>query len=364
MFFSPLIYLFALIPVLVVGLIIFFVARLSLKRRTGTQEKDWYLQLTLSKEDAVSQFFFLLFLFFFGVTLLAFNTEFLDGALSWHSIILTTSIVGIVTAYYFNVVYALTFSLLGLISWWIAKTIDWIEMPAGEDIKIAIIFTVFSFIALLLYILGRAHEKELRWKRFALVYLVFGLLFVTGLLFVFSTQYGLGLIEEITKGGSFLGSWQIALSLLLLICFIVGAVIYGFSKGLLSAFEILGIFILTILFGAMSLVPEQALFIKFGGGLSSSGFLWAIIFNTILFFEILGIIFAGYKRVERWLINFGALLLFIFIFAKYFDWFFTFLNKSVFFISAGVLLFVVGWFMNKGRRYILANIKNNEERVS
>jgi len=45
------------------------------------------------------------------------------------------------------------------------------------------------------------------------------------------------------------------------------------------------------------------------------------------------------------------------IFVKYFDWFFTFLDKSVFFISAGVLLFVVGWLMEKGRRYMLAEIE-------
>jgi len=65
----------------------------------------------------------------------------------------------------------------------------------------------------------------------------------------------------------------------------------------------------------------------------------------------------GYLKRENWLINLGAFFIFILIFVKYFDWFFAFLDKSIFFISAGILLFVVGWFMEKGRRYLLSTIK-------
>ena len=78
----------------------------------------------------------------------------------------------------------------------------------------------------------------------------------------------------------------------------------------------------------------------------------------------MGVIFVGYGRKEKWLINLGIFFLFIFILVKYFDWFFDFLDKSVFFIGAGVLLFAVGWFMGKGRRYMLSEMKNKNNDAS
>ena len=44
-----------------------------------------------------------------------------------------------------------------------------------------------------------------------------------------------------------------------------------------------------------------------------------------------------------------------------FDWFFTFFDKSIFFISAGIILFIVGWFMEKGRKYMLSITKEEHD---
>jgi uncharacterized membrane protein len=41
---------------------------------------------------------------------------------------------------------------------------------------------------------------------------------------------------------------------------------------------------------------------------------------------------------------------------KYFDWFFKFMDKSVFFIVAGIMLFAIGWAMERGRRYLAQTI--------
>ena len=71
----------------------------------------------------------------------------------------------------------------------------------------------------------------------------------------------------------------------------------------------------------------------------------------------------GYVKKEKWLINLGAAFLFMLIIVKYFDWFFTFLDKSIFFIGAGILLFIVGWLMEKGRRNILQNISTPKQQT-
>ncbi|MBI5149567.1 MAG: hypothetical protein HZA28_02185 [Candidatus Omnitrophica bacterium] len=338
------------------------------KKKTNPKEdKDWYLSFALSKEDAVSQLFFLLSFFFLGVTLLAFNRDFGDP-LSWRAILLITSAVGLIGAYYLKTIYTLVFSLVGLTGWWAAQAAQWID---GKAIKTSALFAGLSFLALLFYSLGHLHEKEMKYKRFALVYLMLGIITVTGALFFFSTKPGIGMIGEMTKGASFFSSWQLTLSLFIFLVSLVSATLYSAAQKLLSFFELLTVFALTCLFGIAALLPEQSMFVQAGrsydfysgGELSNTGVCWALVYNFAIFFELLGLIFSGYVRRETWLINLGALFLFLLIIVKYFDWFFTSLDKSIFFIGAGILLFVVGWFMERGRRYMISNIEARKQQI-
>ncbi|PIR70307.1 MAG: hypothetical protein COU46_02215 [Candidatus Niyogibacteria bacterium CG10_big_fil_rev_8_21_14_0_10_42_19] len=353
--------------IVIIGLIVFF-ARRRKKGAHPANDKEWYLQFVLSKEDAVSQFFILLSIFFLGVTLLAFNRD-LGDPFSWRTILFITSAFGLISAYYLKAFYALAFGLIGTTAWWGAQATEWIQ---GKDIKTSAIFAGLAFVALLFYSLGHLHEREMKWKRFALVYLGLGIISITGVLFFLSTKSGLFVLGDMTKGVSFFGSWRITLSLFIFLAALVGVAFYTMAKKLVSPFEFLAILLLTFLFGVIALLPQQSMFLQVGDSynyysgdqeLSSSGVLWAIIFNFVVFFELLGLIFSGYLRRETWLINLGALFLFLLIVVKYFDWFFTFLDKSIFFISAGILLFVVGWFMERGRKYMISNIKTQSQQI-
>jgi len=361
------VYLFYLTPLLIIGLIVYFIIRALRGRiKKGVKEKDWYLQLFLSKEDTVSQFFFLFSVFFLGVTLLAFNKD-LGDPLSWQSTLLFTSIFGVGIAYYFKVIYTLAASLIGLAAWWGIQAAEWAQ---EKDIKSTALLTGLLFIATLFYLLGRAHEKEIKFKRVSIVYSILGLIPITGVLFFLSTKSGLRTLEKITEGTSFFSSWEITLSLFVFLIFIVGILIYTLSKNLVFKPEAVAIGFLVVLFCIIALLPEQTMFLQqedyygvYGRTeLSGTGILWTIFFNILIFLELVGIIFLGYLKQEDWLINLGVFFIFIFIFVKYFDWFFTFLNKSIFFIGAGILLFAVGWLMEKGRRYLLSTIER--ERAS
>lgn len=163
-------------------------------------------------------------------------------------------------------------------------------------------------------------------------------------------------------------SWQMTLSLLLFGTSLAGLSLHAASKKIISGFEALALILLALLFGVMTSLPEQKLFLgsRFSaiGELSRAGILWAFILNLAVFLELIGLIFSGYLWREEWLINLGAFLLFFLIIVKYFDWFFTFLDKSVAFIGAGILLFGVGWFMERGRRYMISNMKAESQRPS
>lgn len=348
---------------LIIGLIVRFIISVIRGRiKKGVKEKDWYLQIFLSKEDAVSQFFFLFSVFFLGVTLLAFNKD-LGEPLSWRTILLLVSAIGLVIAYYFKVIYTLAVSLLGLTVWWGAQTVEWLQ---GKDIKNAALFTGLLFIFAIFYLLGRAHEKEIKFKRLSMVYSILGLIPITGALFFLSTKFGLSTLEYMTKGAFFFSSWEITFSLFVFLIFLFGGSVYTLSRKLVFKSEIAAILFLVVLFGIIALLPEQKTFLNANdyyavydedSELSITGILWGIFFNILIFLELLGIVFLGYLKREDWLINLGVFFIFILIFVKYFDWFFTFLDKSIFFIGAGILLFVVGWFMEKGRRYLLSTIK-------
>lgn len=349
-------------PLLIIGIIVFFVARFRGGKGEGTKGRDWYLQISLSKEDTVSQFFFLFSLFFLGITLLSFNQEF-GELVSWRTILLITSLIGLGVAYYFKVIYTLAFSLVGLVSWWGAQAAEWIT---EKEIKTITVLTGLLFITLLFYLIGRIYEKEKKFRRIALIYLILGLIPVTGALFFLSTQEGLASLQEMTKGRSFFASWEITFSLLLFPIVVLGTLVYALSKKLLLNFEAIAIALFTALFAVLIFLPEQNLF--FGqqsyfyrrAELSSAGILWAIVFNILIFLELLGLIFLGYRRREHWLINLGVFFLFLLILVKYFDWFFTFLDRSIFFIGAGILLLIVGWFMERARRYMISAIKTQK----
>ena len=243
--------------ILIIGLIVFFTRR-GHKKLHPSQDKEWYLQFALSKEDAVSQLFFLLSFVFLGVTLLAFNRDF-GEPLSWRTILFITSSVGLISAYYLKTIYTLTFSLVGLTGWWGAQAAQWID---GKDIKTSALFAGLTFLALLFYSIGHLHEKQIKFKRFALVYLVLGIIAITGTLFFFSTKPGIGIIGQMTKGISFFGSWQLTLSLFLFLVSLIGVTLYTAVKKLLSPFELLAVFALTCLFGIIALLPEQTMFVQ------------------------------------------------------------------------------------------------------
>jgi hypothetical protein len=359
-------FLFWLILISIV-LFIFFIRRNKKTHIHPSQDKEWYLQFALSKEDFISQSFLLLSFLFFGITLLAFNRD-LGEPLSWRSIFLITSFLGLIIAYYLKTIYTLGFSLFGLMIWWSAKAS---QLIFEKNIKMSVFLVGLIFMALLFYLIGRLHERQIKFKRFGIVYLIFGIIVVTLALFLFSTKPGIGIMGEIIRGESVFNSWQLILSLLILFVSLIGIVFYSAVQKLISPFELFAVLFLTFLFGIMVLLPEQNMFVQTsrsyslysGFELSGTGVFWALIYNFAIFFELLGLIFLGYMRREKWLINFGALFLFLLIILKYFDWFFTFLNKSIFFIGAGILLFVVGWLMEKGRRYMISNIKSQSQQV-
>lgn len=98
--------------------------------------------------------------------------------------------------------------------------------------------------------------------------------------------------------------------------------------------------------------------IKWG---EKSTLLITVVQNATLLCVLLFTIFWAAKRSLNWLINIGLGLFLIFIILRYFDLSWKLLDRSWFFIGGGVILLVIGFFMEKVRRKLVRGDEKNEE---
>lgn len=371
-------------PLLILGTIIGGIVYL-LRRRTrasGRIESEWCDKSFFSKEDFVSQFFLLFSVILSNIALWIINYQ-TGEIVSGTTVFLISSLIGLAIGYYFRAIWTFVLSTIGLAIWWFSQASVWINESsvynntntycgsssycvggATPFIKPITLISAFIFIAIIFYLLGRSLERKEIYKRLAKFYSFFGLISITGALFIFSGNSGIGMLESATKGVLFYNSWQLVISLIVFLGSLIVMLNYSLKEKLVFAEEAMAIGFLAIFFLILVFLPEQGIHLSsdayyYHRNFSGAGIFWAIVFNCLVFLEVLGIVFLGYLRRQNYLINLGALALFLLIIVKYFDWFGN-LAGGAFFIGAGILLFAVGWSMEKGRRYMLAKIQNSE----
>lgn len=83
----------------------------------------------------------------------------------------------------------------------------------------------------------------------------------------------------------------------------------------------------------------------------------AIAFNLLFFAGMLWLIFAGMDGDDRFLVNLAFVFFGVILLTRYFDTFWSLLNRSFFFMIGGVVLIAGGYFLERKRREITAVIK-------
>jgi uncharacterized membrane protein len=138
------------------------------------------------------------------------------------------------------------------------------------------------------------------------------------------------------------------LSLILAVTLIVNFVSPAKRKSLLSKcfdWELLFLGLLLVLISAFIFISGKSL----------AG--WAILFNVALFVEVIGIIFVGYYNKNTPLVYIGLGFFVLDFITRYFDYCWEFLDRALFFIIGGILLIVIGRFLEKARSKIIKSIK-------
>lgn len=122
--------------------------------------------------------------------------------------------------------------------------------------------------------------------------------------------------------------------------------------------------------------PERPAYLKWGQALigaivflllanlflsGGAGGLVALGFNLLFFAGLLWLIYAGMHSDDRFLVNIAFVFFGIVLITRYFDTFWSLLNRSFFFMVGGLLLIAGGYFLERKRRQISAGIATRHE---
>lgn len=310
------------------------------------------------KHSPIGQLYLVVAYFFLIMTLFELN-RIIGLVFSSETLFFVSSVIGVFFAYKARAFYMLFFALLGFLFWWIGISQEWLEAADIEGGSF-VTTSVVVFIAVMYYTFGRYQEKEEKLKRISSAFFATGLFTITAVLFTLSTFLGLKGFESITNGAVFFDVWQISAIFLGLLIATLFMVLYAKKKRKISFVEVTDSLVLIIFFAILAILPEQQIFIEsgaFDNALTSTGVMWAFLFNILIFFDLVGIILLGSIRKSAFLVNLGSILLFLLIILKYFS-FFDALDRGLFFIGAGLLLLVAGWALEKSRRKLMGEIRN------
>lgn len=83
-----------------------------------------------------------------------------------------------------------------------------------------------------------------------------------------------------------------------------------------------------------------------------------ILLNVIFFLLTILAIFSGYYMGAISVINIGMFFFVLYLFYFYFTTVFVYLEKSLALIIGGIILLVLGWYLERTRKYLVGGIKN------
>ena len=211
---------------------------------------------------------------------------------------------------------------------------------------------VYVFLGIALYILGRGMSWYPRWQRFAPPVVTAGAVAAVAALFVlsFPEAHRFGVRQEIEGGPVLPNAWLGVTAAVL--AFVAGLMMWRYHSTKLSTLPRYrqGAFVWLVAAGALALVN------LFGAGRYPG---WvAFGYNLLACAGVIWLVLTGIDRGERRIVNLGFVFFAALLLARYFDTFWSLLDRSYFFMAGGALLLVAGGLLERSRRRLTARMKH------
>jgi uncharacterized membrane protein len=269
-------------------------------------------------------------------------------SMNYMFLLLAAAVFGL--SYFINSRVAVALSLVSVVAWTvIGSVVSLKNLTSVMDGRYIVIFILLltAVTGLVINNLGRLHQVKKTWSNMQISYQIVGLAVYFISLFILTFKGLFGNYEYINKEAKI--SLFFGLIFALAVVFALGTGLYLLrmekeNKGLRreQMFVMLFSVFFTVLIFSVSLL----------GGISFIG-----ITNILMFVSIAVITILGYTLKEPILVNFGLVFFVIDLIARYFDFFWDMMDKSIFFIIGGLILLVGGTFLERNRRKILMEMK-------
>lgn len=213
-----------------------------------------------------------------------------------------------------------------------------------------------------------------------------GLMVLTGLSF-----FALGSLQKIFPQTQNFGTlwrlWGLKIAIFFLFFLTFGTILKEVSEQIFTNFQLVptlillglsaGFFLFTLYRNPPRKIPQKIAAGLFGANLVILGLyfllpkilnpalnfadtalfsLMLILFNLVLIANLAGLLFLGYQQENLKILNLAFLGIGVFIFGKYLQFFEDLLEGSAFFLVGGILLLLIGYFLEKKRRDLTQKI--------
>lgn len=217
-----------------------------------------------------------------------------------------------------------------------------------------LVFPLYLVLGLMLFGLGRIQAQFDLTRPYAKAYEIFGLMTTFGALYLLTFRFWFDDFRRNYFSGVDEVSWEFWLVLFVaaaLAALLLGGTIWRriqTSRPLLTLpYELVASLILLAGVFFLIYLPGQ------------SDLIYPLIFNALLLFGIVGLVFGGYFRSEESWINIALFFFGVDVFARYFEFSFDLFDRSLVFIGAGSILLAGGFLLERGRRRVVGRMRTS-----
>ena len=226
---------------------------------------------------------------------------------------------------------------------------DWIDdVSRGEAVLGASLFLVLGLFVLAV---GRMKDEITFLRPYSEVFQLAGLITALGSVFVLTFK---DVFDSFDKGVYIQGETELGFRILigaagaLTLALVIAAAWLHRRNGKGFALNgIEGVAIAVLLAAAFMVITVD----------TGSEVLYAVVFNAIFAVALLGVLVSGYLRGREAWVNIGLIFISINIFARYFEYSWDLLDRSLIFVAAGVILLLGGYLVERGRQKMLERIR-------
>ena len=226
----------------------------------------------------------------------------------------------------------------------------WIDdVSRGEAVLGASLFLVLGLFVLAV---GRMKDEITFLRPYSEVFQLAGLIIALGSVFVLTFK---DVFDSFDKGVYIQGETELGFRILIgvagaltLVLVIAAAWLNRRNERDFTLNGIEGIAIAILLAAAYVVVGVNT------GGAA----LYTVVFNVLFAVALLGVLVSGYLRGREAWVNIGLVFISINIFARYFEYSWDLMDRSLIFVAAGVILLLGGFLVERGRQKMIERIRS------